>query len=347
MTKKVLVTGGAGYIGSHTVVELLDAGYEVVIVDNFSNSHVEVINRIQMITGKYPTLYQLDLLEKQLLRDVFLEHEIDGVIHFAGLKAVGESVKLPLMYYKENILSTINLCELMTEFNVKKLIFSSSATVYDSANKMPVNEKANLNASNPYGRTKLFIEDILRDLYISDAEWKITLLRYFNPVGAHKSGLIGESPNGIPNNLMPYITNVASGKLDKLQVFGSDYNTPDGTGVRDFIHVVDLAIGHLRAYEKKNTPGVSTFNMGTGQGHSVLEIIEAFEKATGINIPYEIVDRRPGDIPVSFADVSKAKHELNWKAERDVIEMCYDAWNWQEKNPDGLTVGRLKQNVLN
>src|SRR5690606_38665452 len=269
MTKKILVTGGAGYIGSHTIVELHNAGYEVVIVDNFINSNKKVLNRLEEIIGYQPPTYEVDLTNKEAIYEIFKGHDFAGVIHFAALKAVGESTQIPLQYYKNNLMSTINLCEVMAEFNVKNIVFSSSATVYDMSNTMPVNEEGKLGAINPYGRTKLFIEEILRDVYQSDEEWKITLLRYFNPVGAHESGLIGESPNGIPNNLMPYITNVATGKLEKLRIFGADYDTKDGTGVRDYIHVVDLAKGHVKALDNNEAPGVRTYNMGTGNGYSV------------------------------------------------------------------------------
>ncbi|REJ17221.1 MAG: UDP-glucose 4-epimerase GalE [Caldibacillus debilis] len=335
MTNTILVTGGAGYIGSHTIVELYHAGYEAVIVDNFVNSHPHVIDRLEKLIGARPPVYEVDLLNKDQLYEVFQENAFDGVIHFAGLKAVGESNEKPLLYYKNNIMSTINLCELMSEFNVKNLVFSSSATVYSPENQMPVTEESLLGPTNPYGRTKLFIEEILKDLYQSDQEWKITILRYFNPVGAHSSGLIGESPRGIPNNLMPYISNVAVGNLEKLKVFGDDYDTKDGTGVRDYIHVVDLAKGHVKALEKNKAPGVNIYNMGTGRGYSVLEMIQAFEKATGRKIPYEIVGRRKGDVAISYADVQKSNKDLDWKAEKDIHEMCKDAWNWQSNNPNG------------
>lgn len=334
--KNILVTGGTGYIGSHTVVELVEADYNVIIVDNFSNSNPKVVERIQQITGIKPLVYDVDLLDKDELNKVFDRHIIDGVIHFAGLKSVGESTKLPLKYYNHNILSTINLCEIMSTHKVKRLVFSSSATVYSDNNVMPVNEKSALGPSNPYGKTKLMIEEILNDLIFADSEWEISILRYFNPVGAHETGLIGEEPKGIPNNLMPYITNVAIGKFDKLKIFGSDYNTVDGTGVRDYIHVVDLAIGHIKALEALQK-GVSVYNMGTGRGHSVLEVISAFEKVNNKNVNYEFTDRRAGDVAVSFADVSKAEFELNWKAKRNIDQMCLDAWNWQVKNPDGYS----------
>lgn len=334
--KNILVTGGAGYIGSHTVVELIEAGYNVFIIDNFSNSKPVVVDRIEQITGVRPKVYNVDLLDKDELSEVFNRHEIDGAIHFAGLKSVGESVEVPLKYYKHNILSTINLCDVMTAHEVKKLVFSSSATVYSENNVMPVNENSSLGPKNPYGKTKLMIEEILRDLVVADSDWEISILRYFNPVGAHESGLIGEDPKGIPNNLMPYITNVAIGKLDKLKVFGSDYNTVDGTGIRDYIHVVDLAVGHIKALEALQK-GISVYNMGTGEGYSVLEVISAFEKITNKKVNYEFTDRRPGDVAISYADVSKAKSELKWKAKRNIEQMCLDAWNWQVKNPNGYS----------
>lgn len=333
---KVLVTGGAGYIGSHTCVELLDAGYELVIVDNFSNSKPEVLNRIKEITGKDFKFYEVDLLDKEGLEVAFAENEIDAVIHFAGLKAVGESVQIPLRYYHNNITGTIILCELMEKYDVKKMVFSSSATVYGMPDRVPISEDFPLRATNPYGRTKLMIEEILRDLAVTDDKWSIALLRYFNPIGAHSSGRIGEDPNGIPNNLMPYITQVASGKLKELKVFGNDYPTKDGTGVRDYIHVVDLAKGHLKALEKvANTTGVDAYNLGTGTGYSVLEVINAFEKASGQKVPYVITDRRPGDVAICYADPTKAKNELGWVAEKGIYEMCADSWNWQSKNPNG------------
>lgn len=336
MAEKILVTGGAGYIGTHTIVELHNAGYEAVVVDNFNNSSPNVLNQVQKIIGYKPTVYEIDLLDKEQLDKVFEKHKFLGVIHFAALKAVGESTKIPLSYYKNNIMSTINLCEVMAAHNVKNIVFSSSATVYGVNNKMPVDEEGFLEASNPYGRTKLFIEEILKDLYQSNPEWKITLLRYFNPVGAHESGLIGESPQGIPSNLMPFITNVATGKLEELEIFGGDYDTKDGTGVRDYIHVSDLAKGHVKAFENNQMPGVQTYNMGTGNGYSVLEVIKSFEEATGKKVPYKIVDRRPGDIATCYADVSKSINTLNWKAKKDIFEMCKDAWNWQYKNPNGI-----------
>jgi len=332
----ILVTGGAGYIGSHTSVELLNAGYEIIIVDNFSNSKPESLKRIKELTGKDFKFYNVDLLDRAALEDVFATNEIEAVIHFAGLKAVGESVSIPLHYYHNNITGTLILCEVMKQHDVKNLVFSSSATVYGMPDQVPISEDFPLSATNPYGRTKLMIEEILRDVYVADSSWSIALLRYFNPIGAHKSGRIGEDPNGIPNNLMPYITQVAVGKLKELQVFGNDYETADGTGVRDYIHVVDLAIGHLKALEKvMSSNGVDAFNLGTGTGYSVLETVTAFEKASGKKVPHRIVDRRPGDVGVCYADPAKAAAELGWKAERGIEEMCQDSWRWQEQNPEG------------
>jgi len=333
---KILVTGGAGYIGSHTCVELLQAGYEVVVVDNLSNSKEESLKRVEEITGKKLEFYKADLLDRQALETIFREQSIDGVIHFAGLKAVGESVSMPLRYYHNNITGTLMLCEMMQKYGVKNLVFSSSATVYGNPDRVPITEDFFLSATNPYGQTKLMIEQILRDLYQADNSFNIALLRYFNPVGAHKSGRIGEDPNGIPNNLVPYITQVAAGKLDELKVFGNDYPTYDGTGVRDYIHVVDLAIGHLKALDKLRTnPGVVIYNLGTGQGYSVLEMVEAFSKVTGKNIPYRIVERRPGDIAACYADPTKAMKELGWSASKGLHEMCEDSWRWQSNNPRG------------
>ena len=332
----VLVTGGAGYIGSHTVVELLNAGHLVVVIDNLQNSKKQSLMRVKQITGKSFHSYQEDVRDKKALRAIFETHNIDSVIHFAGLKAVGESVEQPLEYYQNNIVSTLALCEVMREFNVKNLVFSSSATVYGDPASVPILEDFPLTTTNPYGSTKLFIEYILKDLYASDNSWNIALLRYFNPVGAHKSGMIGEDPNGIPNNLMPYITQVAVGKLKQLSVFGDDYPTTDGTGVRDYIHVVDLAHGHVKALDKLlDDPGCVVYNLGTGNGYSVLEVIEAFAKASGRKIPYEIVERRPGDVAACYADVTKAQAELDWRARRNLNEMCEDAWRWQSQNPDG------------
>ena len=333
---KILVTGGAGYIGSHTCVELLKNGHEVVVVDNLSNSKKTSLDRIRELTGKSPVFFQVDLRDKASLNEVFASVSVDAVIHFAGLKAVGESVEIPLSYYQNNITGTLNLCEVMAEFNVKNLVFSSSATVYGDPHKVPIMEDFPTFATNPYGRSKLMIEEILQDLYISDKEWNIARLRYFNPVGAHESGRMGEDPNGIPNNLMPYVSQVAVGKLPVLRVFGNDYPTPDGTGVRDYIHVTDLALGHLKALEKLNeNPGIITYNLGTGQGYSVLEMVAAFEKACGNKIAYEIVDRRPGDIAACYADPASAEKELGWKAEKGIKEMCEDTWKWQSQNPEG------------
>jgi UDP-glucose 4-epimerase len=332
----ILVTGGAGYIGTHTCVELLNDGYEVVVVDNFSNSKPESLRRVSEITGRAFPIYQEDLLNKEGMEKVFVENKIDAVIHLAGLKAVGESVKLPLWYYQNNITGTVVLCEIMKKYKVKKLVFSSSATVYGETEKVPISEDSLLNATNPYGRTKQMIEEILKDLYLSDQDWSIALLRYFNPVGAHESGRIGEDPKGIPNNLMPYISQVAAGKLPKLNVFGNDYQTKDGTGVRDYIHVVDLAIGHLRALKKvKLSSGVNAYNLGTGQGYSVLDMVTAFEKASNKEISYTIEPRRPGDVAIYYADPSKAKEELEWLADKGIEEMCKDTWRWQQNNPNG------------
>ena len=330
----VLVTGGAGYIGSHTVVELLERGEEIVIVDNFSNSKPEMLDKIKEITNKNFKFYEVDLLDKEGLEKVFAENpEIDSVIHFAGLKAVGESVAKPIEYYHNNITGTLILLDVMRKHNCKKIVFSSSATVYGNPKTVPIREDFPLSTTNPYGSTKLMIEQILNDVYISDNEWSVILLRYFNPIGAHESGIIGESPNGIPNNLMPYINQVACGKLDYLRVFGNDYDTIDGTGVRDYIHVVDLAQGHLKALDKaREFTGVEAYNLGTGTGYSVLQIVKAFEDATGVEVKYKIVDRRPGDIPTCYADPSKAKKELNWEAKRGIEEMCRDAWKFTSNN---------------
>lgn len=341
----ILVTGGAGYIGSHTCVELLEAGYDLIVLDNYHNSVPESLNRVQEITGRAFEVYETDLLEREQVEILFSENNIEAVIHFAGLKAVGESVTEPLRYYENNIAGTLNLVEMMQKYNVKKLVFSSSATVYGLAETVPLTEETPLGATNPYGWTKLMIEQILRDVYVSDPEWGIALLRYFNPIGAHKSGRIGEDPNGIPNNLVPYITQVAVGKREALNVFGNDYPTIDGTGVRDYIHVVDLAKGHLKALEKvTNVAGVGAYNLGTGKGYSVLEIVAAFEKASGITIPYKIVDRRPGDIAMSYADPSKAKSELGWSAEKGLHEMCEDSWRWQSQNFNGYKEVELENN---
>lgn len=333
---KILVTGGAGYIGSHTCVELLDAGYEVVVVDNLANSKKEALKRVEDITGKKMSFFEVNLLDHEKLEFIFSEHQIDAVIHFAGYKAVGESVSKPLSYYHNNITGTIHLCEAMKKYGVKNLVFSSSATVYGDPETVPIKEDFPLSATNPYGRTKLFIEEMLRDLHVADSSWNLALLRYFNPVGAHPSGTIGEDPNDIPNNLMPYISQVAVGKLEKLSVFGDDYPTEDGTGVRDYIHVVDLAVGHLKALEAlEKNPGLLTYNLGTGKGYSVLEVVNAFEEATGQEVPYQITDRRPGDIAACYADPQKAREELGWEAERDLVDMCRDVWRWQSQNPEG------------
>ncbi|MBN2545555.1 MAG: UDP-glucose 4-epimerase GalE [Spirochaetes bacterium] len=333
---KILVTGGAGYIGSHASLELLNAGYEIIIVDNLSNSKEESLNRIKKITGKSFDFYKEDLLNKSALEKIFSKTKIDAVVHFAGLKAVGESVKIPLQYYYNNITGTLILCDIMKSYNVKNIVFSSSATVYGDPQSVPIKEDFPLHATNPYGRTKLMIEEILKDLYLSDNSWNIILLRYFNPIGAHKSGLIGEDPNGIPNNLVPYIAQVAVGKLKQLRVFGNDYPTPDGTGIRDYIHVVDLALGHIKAIEKlKENQGLSIYNLGTGRGYSVLEVIKAFEKASVKKIPYTIVDRRSGDIASCYADPHKANKELKWNAKYNIDDMCEDAWRWQKNNPNG------------
>ncbi|KMP52397.1 UDP-glucose 4-epimerase GalE [Bacillus cereus] len=338
----ILVTGGAGYIGSHTCVELLNSGYEVIVVDNLSNSSVESINRVKEITGKQFKFYKEDVLNREALDAIFEENVIEAVIHFAGFKAVGESVAIPLTYYHNNITSTLVLCEVMQKHNVKKIIFSSSATVYGIPETSPITEEFPLSATNPYGQTKLMIEQIMRDVAFADAEWSIALLRYFNPFGAHESGRIGEDPNGIPNNLMPYVTQVAVGKLKELSVFGNDYPTKDGTGVRDYIHVVDLANGHVKALEKVlSTTGVDAYNLGTGMGYSVLEMVEAFEKVSGKKVPYKITERRPGDVAVCFADASKAKRELGWEATRGLEEMCADSWKWQSNNKNGYMDSEL------
>lgn len=333
----VLVTGGAGYIGSHTCVELLNAGYDVVVVDNLSNSCEEALRRVEEITGRKLAFYKTDIRDEEGLEAVFGKEDIDSVIHFAGLKAVGESVEKPLAYYRNNVAGTLVLCDVMRRHGVKKIVFSSSATVYGNPRTVPIREDFSLSVTNPYGRTKLMLEEILRDLSVSDPEWKVILLRYFNPIGAHESGRIGENPRGIPNNLMPYITQVAVGKLEKLNVFGNDYDTPDGTGVRDYIHVVDLARGHVRALKKMaaSDGGVLVYNLGTGVGYSVLDVVHAFEEASGLKIPYQICPRRAGDIPTCYADASLAQKELGWKAEYDIRKMCADSWNWQKNNPKG------------
>jgi len=332
----VLVTGGAGYIGSHTCVLLVEAGYEIVVFDNLSNSSLESIRRVEKIVGKKIPFIKGDIRSREDLRGAFEAYDIDSVIHFAGLKAVGESVNEPLKYYDNNIGGTVALCEVMNEYNCKKMVFSSSATVYGDPHTTPITEDFPLSATNPYGRTKLFIEYILRDISVSDADFSVALLRYFNPVGAHSSGLIGEDPNDIPNNLMPFISQTAVGKREKLNVFGGDYDTHDGTGVRDYIHVVDLADGHLKALEylEKNK-GVLTVNLGTGNGYSVLDVVKAFEKASGKKVPYEIVGRRAGDVAKCYADPSYAKKVLNWSAKKDLEQMCIDTWRWQSQNPNG------------
>jgi UDP-glucose 4-epimerase len=335
--KNILVTGGAGYIGSHTCVELLNADYKVVVVDNLVNSKEEALRRVEDITGKKLTFYRVDLLDREGLDRVFAESAIDAVIHFAALKAAGESVGRPLRYYHNNLTGTINLCQVMQSHGVVNIVFSSSATVYGEYNQPPLREDMPVgSAINPYGWTKFMMEQVLKDVYGADRGWNIALLRYFNPVGAHPSGRIGEDPHGIPLNLVPFIAQVAVGKLDYLRVFGNDYSTPDGTCIRDYIHVVDLAIGHLCALEKLvSKPGVVIYNLGTGRGYSVLEVLHAFEKACGREIPHKIVERRPGDLPVSFAETSKAKRELGWTAKRGLDEMCADVWRWQSNNPNG------------
>lgn len=334
---KVLVTGGTGFIGSHTCVELINNGHEVIIVDNLSNSNREVLNRIAKITGSRPKFYKDDLLDKEALKSIFDENKIDAVIHFAGYKAVGESVEKPLLYYQNNVVGTLNLLEQMQDHQVKRLVFSSSATVYGDPTVVPITENSALHPTNPYGNTKLVIEDILNDVAKSDSQWQVVLLRYFNPIGAHPSGLIGETPNGIPNNLLPYIAQVATGQRDMLRVWGNDYPTIDGTGVRDYIHVVDLAIGHLKALKFAETnQGVHAVNLGRGVGYSVLEVVQAFEKATGKKIPYQIMERRPGDIATCYADTKKARELLGFEAIRDIDEMCTDLWYFSENNPDGI-----------
>ena len=334
----VLVTGGAGFIGSHTVVELLQGGYEVVIIDNFSNSSPLVLSRIEEITGKRPLLIEGDIRDRALLDDVFKQHEIDAVVHFAGLKAVGESVQKPLEYYDNNVSGSVVLFEAMRDAGVKRLVFSSSATVYGDPEEIPISENCPIGVpTNPYGMSKLMVERILQDLVVAEADFSVALLRYFNPIGAHESGLIGENPSGIPNNLLPYVTQVAIGKLEKLSVFGSDYPTVDGTGVRDYIHVVDLAKGHLAALDYlKGAVGCHVWNLGTGQGYSVLQIIEAFEKATGVNVPYKLVERRAGDIAECWSNPAKAKDELGWEAAYGLEDMMRHSWKWQKGNPEGF-----------
>lgn len=333
----ILVTGGAGFIGSHTCVELLENGYEVVVVDNLCNASKESLKRVEQITGKKVTFYKGDILDKEFLNQVFEKEEIESCIHFAGLKAVGESVEKPWEYYHNNITGTLVLTEVMKKHGVKKMIFSSSATVYGSPKEIPITEECPKGTcTNPYGWTKSMLEQILTDMQKADPEWNVVLLRYFNPIGAHPTGLMGENPNGVPNNLMPYITQVAIGKLACLGVFGNDYDTPDGTGVRDYIHVVDLAKGHVKALKKlEENGGLSVYNLGTGVGYSVLDIVKNFEEANGVKIPYEIKPRRAGDIATCYSDASKAKRELDWGAEYGILEMCRDSWNWQKKNPNG------------
>ncbi|HWI47480.1 MAG TPA: UDP-glucose 4-epimerase GalE [Rummeliibacillus sp.] len=335
--KSILVTGAAGYIGSHTCVELLEAGYKIVALDNLSNSSVTSLQQVEEITGKTFPFVEGDIRDQAMLEHLFTTYQIDGVMHFAGLKAVGESVEDPLLYYENNVQGSIELLKAMQRHNIKKIVFSSSATVYGIPKVVPIDETFSLNAINPYGQTKLMIEQVLQDIGHADQEWRIALLRYFNPIGAHESGKIGENPSGIPNNLMPYITQVAVGKRDKLSVFGDDYETPDGTGVRDYIHVVDLAKGHLKALEYlSNHTGVDAFNLGTGNGYSVLELVHAFEKVSGKEVPYQITNRRLGDSAICYADTTKAEQMLNWKAQYGIERMCEDSWRWQSSNPNGF-----------
>ncbi|MDX1915369.1 MAG: UDP-glucose 4-epimerase GalE [Methylophilus sp.] len=332
----VLVTGGAGYIGSHTCLQLLQAGVEIVVLDNFSNSQSESLHRVRQLSGKDFPVVQGDIRSKEDLRKLFTQYSISSVIHFAGLKAVGESTEKPMLYYDNNVAGSLNLFEVMAEFNVKSIVFSSSATVYGDPASVPIQESFPLSATNPYGQTKLMIENILRDIYQSDPQWSIAILRYFNPIGAHESGLIGEDPSGIPNNLLPYVAQVAVGKLKKLRVFGNDYPTHDGTGVRDYIHVVDLANGHLAALKYlEKTPSLITVNLGTGQGYSVLDVVKTFSEVSGIEIAYEFLPRRTGDVAINFADPALAKTLLGWSANRDLMQMCVDTWHWQSSNPLG------------
>ncbi len=332
----ILVTGGAGYIGSHTCIEMIKAGYDVVVVDNLDNSNREALSRAEKIAGKPIKFYEADVRDREALENIFKENKIEAVIHFAGLKAVGESVEKPIEYYDNNLINTIVLLETMRKYNVKKFVFSSSATVYGLSKEMPLKEGMPISAINPYGRTKLFIEEILRDVYAADNSWSVAILRYFNPIGAHESGMIGEDPKGIPNNLMPYIAQVAVGRREKLHVFGNDYNTVDGTGVRDYIHVCDLAAGHVKAVDwVLENNKCDEFNLGTGKGTSVLQLRSAFEKASGVKIPYVIDPRRPGDPDEVYADASKAKKVLGWEAKLGIDEMCRDSWNWQKNNPNG------------
>lgn len=334
---KILVTGGAGYIGSHTCVELLNNGYEVVVLDNLSNSSEEALRRVEKITGKSLNFYKGDMLDRTYCEKIFAEHKIEAVIHFAGLKAVGESVHKPWEYYYNNITGTLVLCDVMRKAGCKNIVFSSSATVYGDPAFVPITEDCPKGQiTNPYGQTKGMLEQVLTDLHVGDPEWNVVLLRYFNPIGAHESGLIGEDPKGIPNNLVPYIAQVAVGKRECLHVFGDDYPTPDGTGVRDYIHVVDLAVGHVRALEKmQKTKGVLVYNLGTGKGYSVLDVLHAYEKACAKTLPYQVEPRRAGDIPTCYSDPSKAEKELHWTAKRGIEEMCADSWKWQSTNPDG------------
>ncbi|MGL5237716.1 MAG: UDP-glucose 4-epimerase GalE [Plesiomonas shigelloides] len=332
----ILVTGGAGYIGSHTVLELLNSGNDVVIIDNLCNSSRESLRRVEALTGRSVTFYEADVCDRSALQTIFAQHAIDAVIHFAGLKAVGESTQIPLKYYQNNIAATLVLCEEMERAGVFRLVFSSSATVYGDPHTVPIQEHFPTSATNPYGRSKLMVEEMLRDIVAADPRWSVVLLRYFNPVGAHISGQIGEDPNGIPNNLLPYIAQVAIGRLKQLSVFGNDYPTPDGTGVRDYIHVVDLSLGHLKALQYiADRHGVFTFNLGTGRGYSVLEMVKAFEQASGRAVPYQVVARRPGDIAVCYAEPDLAAQELGWRAERGLPEMMADTWRWQSQNPNG------------
>ena len=336
MKKTILLTGGVGYIGSHTCIELIESGYDVVIVDNLCNSSLESLKRVEKITGKNIPFYKADVRDKITLTQIFKQYSIDGVIHFAGLKAVGESTENPIEYYGTNVGGTFALVEVMKMFDCKTFVFSSSATVYGNPHTVPIKENFPLSATNPYGRSKLMVEDFLQDIFMSDHVWRIALLRYFNPIGAHESGQIGEDPSGIPNNIMPYISKVAGGKLKKLSVFGGDYDTPDGTGVRDYIHVVDLAKGHVKALQVlENKPQVLTVNLGTGRGYSVLDLVRAFEKSSGKDVPYQIVGRRPGDIAICYADPTYAQEKLEWKATHGLKKMCKDTWRWQSMNPVG------------
>ncbi len=338
MSKSILVTGGAGYIGSHTVLLLLQAGYTVVVVDNLSNSSEESLLRVSRITSRAVKFYDVDIRDYDALERVFKDYKFDFVIHFAGLKAVGESVNQPLSYYRNNVEGTLTLCRVMNKYNVKSIVFSSSATVYGNPDSVPISENFPTSATNPYGRSKLIVEQVFQDLYVSDSDWNISLLRYFNPVGAHPSGLIGENPSGIPNNLMPYIAETAIGKRDKLSVFGGDYNTHDGTGVRDYIHVMDLAEGHLKAIDfLQESKGLHIHNLGTGKGYSVLDMVNAFSAVSGMAVSYEIIERRSGDIAECYADPTKAQKELNWTATRSIEDMCRDTWSWQSKNPNGYS----------